>query len=693
MMRWSIPAALAGTALAGFSSSAIAAPVACGAGTLDIAVASDTPLAGTAFNVGQKATFTAVAAGVAPTSFAWTVPGPHIKDYVEDLGTRASTTLASPVPWSTSALTSANLSASSVSLYFRPSAAQIHPLNGPAETRTVTLVAGIPGGSCTVSQNVTVERNMTDPARQPEDFYTTNHRAAATTNAGMGNVIDEHMYWHNFVQDGDPGHWLQFLPWHSYFLRRFDDWRQTFGYAPVAPWYPGRPLPTGPEFDHDPALRLAYNPLVGRLPYQYSLAGPPTAGASPNRLADFASVDSLTGAFEFTLHGIIHCQIGINPPNDPSNPDADFFATSGPYYGSMCMASSPKDPMFWRWHGFIDRMYANFCRLKSPAPICHNLAAPSADPWMGDNAADIAAGGAVPSPGIHWMSPDVWNRRSEITSDTCLPRTPPHLNTVGGVVRDCGSEADHENPVTGSTNFLYATVRNSGRAQRNLYAEVAVYIASAATGLSWPADFKLLPDSRQFITLNLEPGQVTDIGPIPWVPPSPAPSDHFCLYVKILSVQETPPTEGTNVDSNVANSNSIAWRNIKVVPAGSPAMFSKFIVRNIWPEAREIHLDIMPDQRLQSRGQILVTLDPRLQRAAANLREIRGAVALGRGRWRLEGPRVRFGPIPLRPREQGMVQLDFRGDADATGDIIVVQQSGDKQDGGTTLRISDRRQR
>jgi len=32
----------------------------------------------------------------------------------------------------------------------------------------------------------------------------------------------------------------------------------------------------------------------------------------------------------------------------------------------------------------------------------------------------------------------------EVTTDACVPRTsPPDLNTVGGITRKCGSEADH----------------------------------------------------------------------------------------------------------------------------------------------------------------------------------------------------------------------------------------------------------
>ena len=62
-----------------------------------------------------------------------------------------------------------------------------------------------------------------------------------------------------------------------------------------------------------------------------------------------------------------------------------------------------------RWHGFIDLMYRNFCALHPGACPVPSPADATAQPWMADNATDIADNGTVPSPGTHWISPDVWN--------------------------------------------------------------------------------------------------------------------------------------------------------------------------------------------------------------------------------------------------------------------------------------------
>jgi len=295
------------------------------------------------------------------------------------------------------------------------------------------------------------------------------------------------------------------------------------------------------------------------------------------------------------------------------------------------------------------------------------------------------------------MSPDIWNRRAPVTTDACTPRAPPpHLNTVGGVVRDCGSDADHENPRAGTTNYLYATLRNSGRPQRVVYAEVVVYIANASTGLSWPADFTMLPESRQFITLNLEPGQVTDIGPLPWTPPSPTPSDHWCLYIRLLSVQETPPAEGTVVDTNVANSNSIAWRNLRIVNVGERRFSSRFIVRNIRREDEALALQIDAPPALLEGGQFTLQLDPVLQRALGDVPRLPDGVRpLGNGRYLVSGPRTLIEGLRLPPRGQGAAEivLEPRQGATTTGDIIVTQRSRAGVDGGVTLRVAPPRRR
>lgn len=667
---------------------AAAAPVTCAGGTLDITAVSDTPFSLPTFNVGQQTTLTAAMIGFTATSYAWTIPGPHIKDYNDDLGTKLSPVPASPLPWSTAALTTADLTVPTVTFYWKPSSTQIHPLTGGPEARVVTLtVTPTGGGSCISSATFMIERNLTNPDKQPEDFYTSTHRATTTTNPGFGRVVDEHIYWHQFVGGGPAGNWRQFLAWHGYLLRRFDDWRTEFGYDKVAPWYPGRPLPTGPAFNHPASLRLTYFPASNRIPSYFTIAGgSATDTGGQKKIADYSSLNAFSNSFESSYHGSVHCNIG---PTGPGT--GGFFDTSGPGFGSMCKATSPKDPMFWRWHGFIDTLYRNYCGVQGIS--CHSGSDAGSDPWMGDNDPDIAANGNVPSPGPRWLSPDIWNRRAAVATDGCNARDAAgDLNTVGGVVRDCGSSADHENPVTGVENYLYATLRNTrpGPA-RNVYAEVAVYIANASTGLSWPTDFNLLPESRQFITLNLEPGQVTDIGPLPWTPPSPTPSDHWCLYIRVLSVQETPFLEGPNVDSNVANSNSIAWRNVKVVEPGAMKKISTFIVRNIQADDENLELLFEVAPQLLKNGKINLRLDEKLQRGfTSGKAKLDGIEMVRQGVFVLTSEKSRITGIRLAARQQGVATLQLSSPTKKSieGDIRVTQVSGKGVDGGVVMRIA-----
>jgi tyrosinase-like protein len=674
-----------------------------GIGTLTITARSDSLTlgltSGTTFNVGEHVQVSAVAAGFNASNYSWTIDGPLIKDYNEDLGTEMGSVPAAPLPWSTTPITAADLQQQTVSFYWKPSPSQIDPLNGGPVTRNVTLqVNKSTGGTCTANASFNVERNLTDPNRQPEDFYTSNHRPNTTNNPLWGHVIDEHIYWHASVHNQTTfPTWTRFLAWHGIFLRRFDIWRQEFGYAKVAPWYPGRALPSGPAFDHAP--RLVYNPDSLRLPTYYTITGQTSsvpANADPwistaFKLADYASLSQFSmTSFEPHFHGWVHCAIGPVDPWGLPFPNNNY----GPNFGSMCYTSSPKDPIFWRWHGFIDALYRNFCALHSAATCTDpSPGDPPADPWMADNASDT---GVPPSPPNHWISTDIWNRRSLVTADACVGPVDAYGNhvTTGGVVRNCGSDADHENPEANTTNYLYGTLRNTlPGSPRIVYAEVGVYWALASTGLHYPADFTFIPESRQFIALHLEPGQTTSIGPIPWtVPALPPMNDHYCLYLRVLSVQESPPVEsGSGIDHDVAFSNSLAWRNVKVVPFGDPGPPSFFIVRNIDEGTQRLGLRFtLPPALLAVGGTVRLDLDETLM-AAARGAKLEGMVRARDGSFLITGAQAQIAGIALAPKQQGNVKLTVVGaKRPVDGDITIAQIGPRGIEGGVTLKLGAR---
>jgi hypothetical protein len=669
-------------------------------GTLSITASADSlslsPTAATTFNFGEHVILTAAASGFAIASHAWTIEGPTIKDYNEDLGTKNSPAPASPVPWSTTTLGAADLATPSVAFYWAPAAAQFEPNNGPFSRNVSLTVTKTGGGSCTVSASFTVERNETNIARQAEDFYTSNHRSLTTTNPGFGHIVDEHIYWHQFVGGGPPN-WQAFLPWHGEFLRRFDTWRELFGYRKVVPWYPGRPLPTGPQFDADAGLRQVYVADNNRIPTYYTITGgttnDPFVAGTHRKLADYATLSDFNSSFEGSFHGVVHCNIGAHA--------GSFFGTAaGPGFGSMCNASSPKDPMFWRWHGFIDLMYRNFCALKPGACPVPSPVDPAADPWMADNSIDVSNNGSEPSPGTHWISPDVWNRRTQVTTDACLAPVDAYgdHDTSGGIVRNCGSEADHENPVSGVENYLYGTLRNTRPGSpRAVYAEVGVYYALASSGLTYPADFTFVPNSRQFIAVHLEPGTTTSIGPVPWTPPPvPPANDHYCLYLRVLSVQATPPTESAGIDADVANNNNLAWRNIKVVAPGDVSAPSFFTVRNIGKRAERLGLRfLVPPELLKAPSAVRVTLDDALIRAfRAGQGQLDGLKADGKGGFLITAEKAQLVGLQMDPGKKGQAKVIVGPTKPSTRghlDITITQFGTNRVDGGVTLRLATKR--
>ena len=648
----------------------------------------------TTFNFGEHVILTAQGNGFTIATYSWTIDGPTIKDYSEDLGTESTIPASAAIPWSTTALAPSDLASPSVSFYWVPASTQAEPNNGPF-TRNVTLaVTDAAGGSCSVTLPYTVERNETDITRQAEDFYTSNHKAATTTNPLDGHVVDEHIFWHENV-DGNltfPD-WMHFLAWHGEFVRRFDLWRQQFGYNPVAPWYPGRPLPSGPQFDADAGLRNVYFPDNNHIPTYYTITGGTTSDpfGTQLKLSDYATLDAFTESFEGSFHGQVHCNIGVSL--------GSFFETSGAGYGSMCNASSPKDPMFWRWHGFIDLLYRNYCSFHPASCPSPSPADPSADPWMADNPTDITNNGTVPSPPQHWISPDVWNRRAPVTTTACVSPADAYgdLVTGGGAVRDCGTSADHENPVTGVTNYLYGTLRNTQpNAPNVVYAEVGVYYALASSGLTYPADFTMIPDTRQFIALWTEPGTTTSIGPIPWTPPPlPPANDHYCLYLRVLSVQATPPVEGSGIDTDVANNNNLAWRNIKIVAPGDMSAPSFMIVRNIGKRAERLTLRFeIPEELIQERVAIRVTLDESLIRAFhVGKGKFEGLKPDRKGAFLITGPRAELVGLLMAPRQQGHLKIEMGPiKRHISGDITISQiDSKGGVQGGVTLRLANKK--
>jgi hypothetical protein len=155
----------------------------------------------------------------------------------------------------------------------------------------------------------------------------------------------EHMDWHadpdNQARTGNYGD--RFLVFHRQYVDQFDAYRQSRNLLPVTPWDPATPIP--PDLAHPRTLsapRTTDNPMsvnpACRTPTWATLAG--GSDADPlhgyTSLLQFQSLDELGRSIDAGWHGTVHNTIG----------------------GDMAAYHSPIDPVFWRWHRWIDTVRA-----------------------------------------------------------------------------------------------------------------------------------------------------------------------------------------------------------------------------------------------------------------------------------------------------------------------------------------------
>lgn len=362
-------------------------------------------------NVGQNAQFTGIvsplpAPGTATVDYQWTVSGPIIKDYHETTN----------VVWSVDDMLPAHFQAQPISFYWKPLASQIdNPLTpavdenaGPAP-RTVQLDVTIQNaaGTVTCSNSVTinVERNAVDINKQAEDFYLTNH--PVSTNVGL--ALNEHVKWHTAPPDVSPGpdgifgapgtpaglddvpappddeQWKQifdnpaydgtlFFDFHTAYINRLNEWREEFGYPPVVVWDTSMTYPTGPDIDH--TGRNAYSPHADSIkPTWFTITGgtlgrffnsqPCDTAAGQTRLLNFKRLpgpDGILGTADDVEipDGRKHLGCAVTHPWHNH--------VHGDVGGIMGSLQSPRDPIFWRWHAFIDTVNADFLSLSHMTP-------------------------------------------------------------------------------------------------------------------------------------------------------------------------------------------------------------------------------------------------------------------------------------------------------------------------------------
>ena len=173
---------------------------------------------------------------------------------------------------------------------------------------------------------------------------------------------------------------------------------------------------------------------------------------------------------------------------------------------------------------------ANF-RCSSPTP---------SNVWMKDAWDDT---GVEPDPNLAaepmWKSPYIWIRNTPDTSSMFEKR-----------------QHQHEDPVTGQTNYIYVKVHNSGNG--SIGGTLQVWAAKGSTGLSWPSSFTEVGSFDVLFSTG-----VTRIIEFPW---TPSESGEFSLIARWRSAAD-PMTnaETAQVDANVRGNNNIVWRKVDIV--------------------------------------------------------------------------------------------------------------------------------
>jgi Pregnancy-associated plasma protein-A len=315
--------------------------------------------------------------------------------------------------------------------------------------------------------------------------------------------------------------------------------------------------------------------------------------------------------------------------------------------------------MFMFTHGQSLRMDASLFVARAEILGSDGLVPPppgGADPdlWSQDTGNDTGAEPNTTGDPMY-VSHDIWVR-----------------NTNDGL-----TDQQHQNPIYGSTNYIYVRVRNQSCSE-DASGTLNLYWAKASSGLSWPAPWDgsvimpaLMGDPVGSQSTGSVPAGGFVILEFPWNPPNPddyisfgADKSHFCLLSRIETPAGMTFPETGNLYENVRRNNNIVWKNITVLGSGerkgwvSVGNFGRDgaigkLVFGATPE-REKTPEIF------GRGIVTVDLGPELYAlwgAGGSIGS--GIQPVGGTTLRILGPNAWIGNLKLEPLKFNTIKVEF----------------------------------
>jgi hypothetical protein len=349
---------------------------------------------------GEYVYLTSNLTGERAQNYTWTVEGPIIKEYDDNVYNSTYLTAFLNIDPPTY-MSPVDFKQSYLSFYWQP--------NNTDPTRKVSLKVQTENNVvCEDSKEFNIVKNNDNINLQAEDFFVEkNHPVGLTPDVRITTrVLQQHQQWHNDHRSFDQSYSKKgsiFFDFHRNYIGHFDAWRNLFGYPRIILWDPSTLPEVGVEIDHtnrstDPYETLA---LSSWFKYQPGAEGPENRTIS--FVSSFLGQNQLPPGHPLANSGL---QIQFYDPLPPSHrlaflnghtfpmceemdypqgssgyplaqnslndfePDQNLLgcALTNPYHddrhgeiggdtGDMSsIAHSPRDPIFWRFHKFVDKV-------------------------------------------------------------------------------------------------------------------------------------------------------------------------------------------------------------------------------------------------------------------------------------------------------------------------------------------------